>query len=262
MAPGETVTRYTLNRIRAFRYAGAMLRALAGSAVVVVTLALAPVAGAADCDPIFPQGPTRVVDTPPPADLLAHLEVLRRPQNGADRAFAVRFNGSGIFRTILGPSIRLLGRSDNGTDFYLVPGTQTYPRLRRRCLRGLSPRRRRAEERRRRQSRTVRLSTFGVSPSGGSGGGGGADLRGLLSNRTTLTMGQRDGSAIASGLAPDGVATIELVFEGLNHRTSSVANNFWWAQVPLSPPHAFPVVTVWKAADGTVVKRFRDQGGA
>jgi hypothetical protein len=190
------------------------------------------------------------------------MEVLRRPQTDADRAFLDRFHGLGM-RTILGPSVRVLGPGPDGTQFYLVPGTFSYPHLPKRCLRRLSPHRqrviRRIERNARKRAREVGLSVFGLGPDGaGGGGGGGGALHALLNNRTTLTQGQRDGSAIVSALVPDGVATVELVFDRLVHRTVTPASNFWSVKVPLGPTHAFPAITVWKAADGTVLKRFRD----
>jgi hypothetical protein len=232
-----------------------MVRRIATVAAAVALLGVAPAGADAACR--VRDRPTRVVDTPPPADLLAQMEVLRRPQTDADRAFLDRFHGLGM-RTILGPSVRVLGPGPDGTQFYLVPGTFSYPHLPKCCLRRLSPHRqrviRRIERNARKRAREVGLSVFGLGPdgAGGGGGGGGGALHALLNNRTTLTQGQRDGSAIVSALVPDGVATVELVFDRLVHRTVTPASNFWSVKVPLGPTHAFPAITVWKAADGTV----------
>jgi hypothetical protein len=238
-------------------------RSLAFVASMAVMAALAPAAQAADrsCRPPGPK-PTRVVQTPPSADLLGRMEVLRRPQSDADRAYLDRLQHSLFQPTISGPYVRVLGRTADDTEVVLVPGTQQYPILPRRCLRGLSPGRRRAQRDLRKRAHEIRLTVVGFGAGGmGGWGAGSADARALVNNRTTVTIGQQWGGSIVNGLAPDGVATIDLTFTRGEARRATVANNFWSTVVSTSAPHAFPVRTVWRAADGSVVKTFRDDAG-
>lgn len=241
-----------------------MARRTIALAVTVAVLAIAPAADARTCRPQQSPG-GQIVETPPPAALLSRLEVLRRPQSEADRSVLERLRWP-FLRTISGPYVRVLGRTADDTEVVLVPGTQNFALRPRRCLRELSPRDRRFEERQRRRARRhwreVRLSLAGYAAhERGGWAAGSIDARALVNNRTTSTVGQQWGGAIVSGLAPDGVATIELTFANDEIRVIDVASNFWSAVVNLAAPRAFPVRTVWRAADGSVVKTFRDEPG-
>jgi hypothetical protein len=236
-------------------------------AAVALFGVLAPSAQAASsCRPPEPEH-AQIVSTPPPAALTSRLAVLRRPQSEADLPYVDRLiQRPFFFAAISTPFVRLLGPTADEVEVVLVPGRLWYPILPRRCLRGLPPRRRRAEERIRRnmikRSREIRLTIWGFGPEGQGGwGAGAADAHGLVNNLTTATIGQPWGGSVVVGLAPDGVATIDFTFARKERRRAVVNNNLWSTVVPISAPRAFPLRTVWRAADGSVVKTFRDEPG-
>jgi hypothetical protein len=237
-------------------------------ATVLATLGVvaAPAgASAASCHTPGPRRP-RIVATPPPQNLLSRMEVLRRPQTDSDRAYLDRFHIP-FLTTISGPYLRVLGRTADEAEVVLAAGTQWYPIVPRRCLRRLSGHRRRVEERiqrrLRKRAREVRLTLtgFGGTYEQGGWGAGSIDARALANNHSLVTIGQSWGGSLVVGLAPDGVASIDLTFARDEARRVTVANNFWSTVVPWTAPRAFPLKTVWRAPDGSVVKTFRDEPG-
>jgi hypothetical protein len=203
------------------------------------------------------QAPTKVTHRAPPAGLLSHLAVLRRPQEPADIPADKHF-GHGL-RLLAIDYVRRLGVGLNGESYYLVPGSFAALRHSRGCLRGLSPGRRRLEQRiereARRRERTIGLGLFQVGARA-NGGSGFADLHGLLANETGLTFGT-DRRSTTMALVPDGVASVTLRWHHGFERNPPVANNFWVTKVPFGADRAFPVSTIWRAADGTRVTSFR-----
>jgi hypothetical protein len=225
---------------------------------------VAPAASAANCrNPHFP--PTKITHRAPPRALVDNMAVLRRAQQDGDippvklelfpfRLFAIDY-------------VRKLGEGPHGESYYIVPGSIAYPHLPKRCLRRLSPRRRRIEHRLEQQGRKreriigLGLFEFDFGSRGVQGGGGGccADAHALFANRTVQTSGS--GHSTVTGLVPDGVVSVTLRWHRGPERNVTVANNFWLTTVPLSAPRAFPHSTIWRDAEGHVVKSFRQPGG-
>jgi hypothetical protein len=189
------------------------------------------------------------------------MAVLRRPQQAGDLpGHDLR---GGFFHLLAIDYVRKLGAGRHGETYYVIPGSANVLLPPRRCLRGLSPRQRRALERSRREQtrrqRIIGLSVFGFGPRSG-GGSGFADAHALLNNRTVLTSGGAHGSTVTA-LVPDGVASVTLRWHrGPHERNVKVTNNFWLITVPLSAPRAFPNSTIWRNADGHLVKSFRERG--
>ena len=203
--------------------------------------------------------PTKITHRAPPAAIVSHMAVLRRPQEPGDLSGLdlARFP----YRLIARDYVRKLGEA-GGVKYYLIPGSPTFFHLPHRCLRRLSPHRRRLEQRierqGRRRSRAIGLGLFGFGH-GGGGGGCCSDLHALLSGRTVQTSG--NGHSVVSALVPDGVASVTLRWHRGPERHAVVTDNFWHTTVPLSPPHAFPQSTIWRDADGRLVRSFRAPGG-
>lgn len=241
------------------------MRRIAIAVVVLAAAALAAPAASlgATCHIRFP--PVKVTHRAPPHGLVTRMAVLRRPQRHDDKP-PVRLSLF-PFRLLAIDYTRKLGEGPDGESYYLVPGSVGFPRTPRRCLRHLSPHQRRVEQRIRRQARrrerVIGLGMFEVSnsPRGGTGGGGCcSDAHALVSNRTTQTSGV-SGHSTVTGLVPDGVASVTLRWHRGPERNAAVANNFWVTSVPRSAPRAFPTTTIWRGADGHLVKSFREPGG-
>lgn len=216
---------------------------------------------AAKCRPNDVRPAPFVSAAPPPADLAAKLGVLRRPQTDADRATIEAFKHSPTLRILYASSLRLLRQDPDGRTWYLYVGKTRAYRYPRSCVRRMPPSLRRGMRRTQERSiRDARKFRFGVFEFAGSASGGwfGGDLRALANNATTLTVGHPRGGTAVSALAPDGVASVELTFLGGTRLTAPVTDNLWKVESDLLPQHALPRRTVWKAADGTAIRTFRD----
>ncbi|MEA2468401.1 MAG: hypothetical protein QOJ57_2527 [Thermoleophilaceae bacterium] len=238
------------------------MRRLAFALGLLTTVMLAAPASPAhaDCNDLR-QSPTKVTHRAPPQDLLSRMAVLRRPQQPDDLP-GTNFGG-GLFHLLAVDYIRKVGEGPDGQSYYLIPGSAAYPRLSRACLRRLSPHRRRVEQRiEREQRRRERIIGLGLFDFGRRGGGGGccADAHALLANHTVQTSGDDHHSTVAA-FVPDGVASVTLRWHRGPERNATVSNNFWRTTVPLSAPRAFPHSTIWRDADGHLVKSFRERGG-
>jgi hypothetical protein len=237
------------------------MRRLAFALGVIASIALAgPGAEARASCRSFHIAPTELTHRAPEAGLVSHMAVLRRPQQPDDlpshdlKHFPYRFLAVDYVRKVA---------QVGSTSYYLIPGSPTFMHLSRRCLRRLSPHRRRVEQRiereQRARSRVIGLGQFEFGRIGGAGSCC-ADLDALLANRTIQTTGS--GHSVVTGLVPDGVASVTLRWHrGPSERNATVVNNFWRARVPLSAPRAFPHSTIWRDAGGHLVKSFREPGG-
>jgi hypothetical protein len=228
--------------------------------VVAVSLLLGAVGVAqADCNNVH-LSPPRITHSAPPAGLVSRMAVLRRPQQEGDLP-DLDFK-SFPFHLVARDYVRKLAEV-GGFKYYLIPASPAFFRTPRRCLHQLSPHQRRVQRRNeregRKRSRTIGLGMFDFGRVGG-GGGCCADLHSLLSGRTVQTSGIR-GHSVVSALVPDGVASVTLRWHRGPERNATVANNFWRVTVPLSAPRAFPHSTIWRDADGHLVKSFREPGG-
>jgi hypothetical protein len=75
-----------------------------------------------------------------------------------------------------------------------------------------------------------------------------------------MTAGGNHHSTVTA-FVPDGVVSVTLRWHRGPERNATVSNNFWHTTVPRSAPRAFPHSTIWRDADGHVVKSFRVPGG-
>ena len=230
--------------------------------MLAATALAVPAASGANCrNPHFP--PTKLTHRAPPQGLVSRMAVLRRPKQAEDKP-PVKL-ALFPYRLLAIDYIRKVGEGPDGEGYYIVPGSVGYPRLPRRCLRRLSPHRRRVEQRIERQARkrerVIALGMFEWGSSGGGGGGGCcSDAHALVSNRTIQTSGFH-GHSTVTGLVPDGVASVTLRWHRGPERNATVANNFWLTTAPYSAPRAFPTTTIWRDAAGHLVKSFRERGG-
>ena len=238
------------------------MRKLALAVVLLAACALAgPAASlAASCHARIPRA--RITHRAPPHALLARMAVLRRPQQRGDKPH-VDF-GLFPYRLLAIDYMRKLGEGSNGESYYLVPGSTRFPLPPRRCLRHLSRHQRRVQEHIRREERkrgrVIGLGLFLFSDDGSGAGSCCSDAHALVSNHTLLTTGRARRSTVI-GLVPDGVASVTLRWHRGPERDATVANNFWVTHVPRSAPRAFPTTTIWRDADGHLVKSFRERGG-
>src|SRR3954470_24672587 len=221
------------------------MRRLAFAVGMLASFLLAGPADAAqpDCRSVH-VSPTTITHRAPPAALVDHMAVLRRPQEPGDLS-GLDLEGF-PFRFLARDYVRKLADA-GGMTYYLVPGSTAFFRLPKRRLRRLSPHQRRLEQRAERQerkrSRTIGLGVFSFG-NGGGGGGCCADAHALFANRTVQTSGS--GHSVVSALVPDGVASVTLRWHRGPERNAVVANNFWHTTVPLSAPRAFPHSTIWR----------------
>jgi hypothetical protein len=237
------------------------MRRLAFAVGLVAGICLLAGGGAAQARCSLDIPPPTVTHRAPPAELLSRLAVLRRPQQPGDiPAFDFK---AFPYHLLARDYIRKLG-SVGGTGYYLIPGSPASFHVPRRCQSHLSPHQRRVQQRiereQRKRSRTIGLGMFAFNRRGGGGGGCCSDLHALLSNRTVQTSGIA-GHSVVSALVPDGVASVTVRWHRGPERNATVANNFWRVTVPLSAPRAFPHSTIWRDADGHLVKSFRAPGG-
>jgi len=204
-------------------------------------------------------GTTRVVSTMPPQAVRDRIAALRRPQRASD--LPPRWFLDGLLRTPLHATvevdaIRLLRRTPHGDPVYLLPTTERVPDMTPPpgCLRTLTPRQREREatiERRARAyAKRVHLATYVLGRRGG-GGGGGFDLDAYRHGHAVYGSLGRE----LIGMAPDGVARVELRFRNGTRQRVPVVGNVWIATAPHSSEIARAVL--WLAGDGRVLRRLR-----
>ena len=229
---------------------------------------------------------------PPPQDMLDAFAVLRRPATPADAIDPERLSLAGA-AVVAVDYIRRARVLPDGTAVYVVPALDAQPGVAKRperCfarerealehrLRGKPGQARRAARRLLRNlhhSQRVLASTapkaglflFEIGPRGG-GGGGGVDVATITHHGAYSATYVRGRGSRMVGLIPDGVATIDFTFarghglgpEGdrvyrtIARRTAAVVNNDVYLTVPRMPEDALYNRQVWRAADGSVLRR-------
>jgi hypothetical protein len=203
-----------------------------------------------------------VSQAPVPADWAAQLGVLRRPQTDADRAREKEFSGGEMLRILYGNSVRLLRTDPDGRQWYLFLGKPAVHRLPHRCLAGLSPHQqrviKRGEQRQRERAKVVAMGVFEFKGPGG-GGGFGTDLKTLLTKPSGGSFGGAHSGTTVYAVVPDGVATVDLTFGDGSKQSATVGGNLWTVPFDGGAPSGFPKTTVWRAADGSVIRTLRSR---
>lgn len=192
--------------------------------VVVALIALSVAAPAVTATVVWrpllgdgrPDAPT--ASTAPAAERQrAILSVLRRPQEPADRGAQSRYALKFLSRSVADvrtTEIRLLHVEPDGRGIVLIPVGRY----------GLLPDDAPESMRERRRTGADGLCLFAADQENGRPAGGGFGCYGtqaLLANRAAAGLGDR-----AYGLVPDGVASIEVVGDGMRI-TADVKNNFY-----------------------------------
>jgi hypothetical protein len=195
---------------------GLSLTAFAGSAVAAIAL-WTPLLG----DSRFGEAPPTISGTPPPADQLATLAVLRREQTAADRSGAL---ATGALRAINASSsgvrtdyIRVLAGGADASGFVLVP----------------------VAERRANLASPAALSDA-LCLYGAQSGAFAVNCYSLSEIRAGTALAFAFGQVF--GLAPDGVSTVTITMAGGLRVSAPVDDNFFDASLPAGPP-SNPTVT-------------------
>ncbi len=202
----------------------------------------------------------RAVSTLPPREIRDRIAALRRPQRLGDtppRWFMDQELQLPFEATVEVDAIRLLRRAPNGDGVYLVPATRRAPHMTPPpgCLRTLTQRQREREamlERHvRENARRLHLTVYVL---GARGGGGGFVFDLDAYRRGHAAYGSFGRELI--GMAPDGVARVELRFRDGTRQTVPVIGNVWIATTARPGARVRPAV-VWLAPDGRVLRRLR-----
>ncbi len=203
--------------------------------------------------------PPQVVAALPPAAVRSRLAALRRLQRPDDmppRWFMRSTLRMPTHATVEVDAIRLLRRAPNGDGLYLVPTTDRSPATLPSpgCLRTLTPQQREREavlvRRAREQARRLHLTVYAL---GRRGGGTAAvfDLDAYRHGRAAYgSYGRR-----LIGMAPDGVARVEVRFGDGTRSVAPVRGNVWIATARVRPPRARAVI--WQDGQGRVLRRLR-----
>jgi hypothetical protein len=205
----------------------------------------------------------RLVATLPPAAVRERIAALRRPQRPDDlppRGAMRIFTGSPFTATVELDAIRLLRQGPDGERFYLVPTTERPFELAppSGCLRTLTPHQREREaalqRRVRERARALHLTVYAIAGTGPRFGGGAFTGFDLDAYRHGHAMyGSLDRRMI--GMAPDGVASVELRFRDGSRQVVQVVGNVWTGMSPHSSERARAVI--WHDAHGRVLRRLR-----
>ncbi|HET6448003.1 MAG TPA: hypothetical protein VFG31_02750 [Conexibacter sp.] len=207
--------------------------------------------------------PTRAVSTLPPPAVRARIAALRRPQRASDlppRWFVDSQLRGPFHATIEVDAIRLLRRAPNGDGLYLVPTTELVPDMTPSpgCLRTLSPHQREREamlqRRARALARRLHLTVYALGRRGG-GTAAGFDLDAYRRGRALYgSIGRQ-----LTGMAPDGVARVELRLRDGSRRVVPVVGNVWTARLdgPWLRPSNRPRAIIWLDGQGNVLRRLR-----
>jgi hypothetical protein len=161
-----------------------------------------------------------------------------------------------FFWTIEVDAIRLLGRGPNGDGLYLIPTTHRAPEMTPApdCLRTLGPRQRERETRlQRRMDRNARRLSLQLFAIRGAYGGTatGFDLDAYRHGRAGYgSIGRR-----MMGMAPDGVARVELRLRDGTRRVVPVRGNVWLTTTQI--PGRWPRAVDWLDGQGNVLRRLR-----
>jgi hypothetical protein len=215
-------------------------------------------------------------DDPPRQASLDAFAILRRPGTPAERAAADAIGdlpAEGLYRN----HVRF-ARSSSGRRLTVVVARDTsfYEPRAPECVTELRGQARRVLRRAREDAKTRRAFRRGLeqvirdewtAPAApeedgffifsGGGGGGGTGLSDVLRRGTFLGSGGTGRPTTFSGLVPDGVARVRVVFGGGVVRTVSVRDNVISLRVRRGIAFAFPRRMVWLAADGSRVRTVR-----
>lgn len=185
--------------------------------------------------------PATLASTPVPAELIAHLGVLRREQTPQDRSAEVEATlKDGLFppQGVRLDSVRYLAPGPNGEAVVLLSGVQTaYTEGEPFCVvRPFQP----FPEYRLEKANFMCFDLARLMSGGAHG------------------MNYTSSSGIAYGVVPDGVASLTAKFASAPDVTVPVKDNYW--EFPVSGPqlsYGEPgvVATVWRDADGNVVRQ-------
>lgn len=241
----------------------------------------------------LPEGPVVTHDAPG-QEITGAIAALRRPQTEAER---IPESGllRGLEDEIYVDFIRTVTAPD-GKQFVVVPGRATPPAprpaacadaVRARLLRTTASKSRHLRSVTLRQYASIRrgdrraaaqprapydeVFLFDRTENGLGGGGGGGRLTYFLTHGNVTSSGGGATSRV-TGLVPDGVASVTLTYpkrvsRGRNYRpevfpkkveiTTAVQENVFSVRVPRGAPDAFASRTVWRGADGHVVRVVR-----
>jgi hypothetical protein len=201
----------------------------------------------------------RAVSTLPPLAVRSRIAALRRPQRPSDqppRWFMDVTLRAPFHETVEVDAIRLLRRAPNGDGIYLVPTTDRPPPMGPApdCLRTLSPQQREREallqRRVRERARRVHLTVYVLGRRHG-GSGASFDLDAYRHGHAAYgSLGRQ-----LIGMAPDGVARVELRFRDGSRAVVPVVGNVWLATAPHRSERARAVT--WLDGQGNVVRRLR-----
>jgi hypothetical protein len=254
---------------------------------------------AATCRPEDSARPTTFTDAAPSEALRSRLSLLRRPRIPEDDVAPASiwwrlFPAEGVYRDWI-----RMGRAADGTEFYLVTaqrsGRQALPptclRRRRaqllrlfgvvradRRLRTLAFRSERRRNRAERQLAPGREQIFVFTRAAGNTFGfgfGGIDLATLEQRGLRTSGGSGGDGAWVTGLVPDGVATIDMVYAQRADRGPHAAPEIYESEETVVVPvqdnvfsyrtdrrlqDADATTMVWRAADGSVVRTIHERG--
>jgi hypothetical protein len=188
------------------------------------------------------------------------IAALRRPQRPSDR-LPPRFRDGVLHApphaTVEVDAIRLLRRAPGGDRIFLVPTTERVPDLTPAsgCLRTLTPHQREREETLQRRARAfARRLHLGVYRFGRRGGGSVTGFELGAYRRGHAAYGSMGRELI--GMAPDGVARVELRLRDGTRWVVPVVGNVWLATVAPPASRVRPVV-IWRDAQGRELRRLR-----
>lgn len=207
--------------------------------------------------------PARVVRTLPPPAIRAQLAALRRPQRARDlppRAFLDRMLQMPFWATVEVDAIRLLRRGPAGDGLYLIPHTQRVPDITPSpdCLRTLSPRQHERESTLQRRMRAnARRLQLGLYKIRGAFGGAVSGFHLDVYRHGHAAYGAPGRWMI--GMAPDGVARVEVRYrDGIRH-VVPVRGNVWIASArgKPGPDRMRPQAVIWRDGQGNVLRRLR-----
>jgi hypothetical protein len=207
--------------------------------------------------------PARVVRTLPPPAIREQLAALRRLQRASDlppRAFMDRMLQMPFWATVEVDAIRLLRRAPNGDGLYLIPHTQRVPDVTPMpgCLRTLGPHQREREaslqRRMRKSARRLQLGLYSIR---GAHGGSVSGFHPDVYRHGHAAYGAPGRWMI--GMAPDGVARVELRYRDGTRDVVPVRGNVWIASAHGEPgPHRVrPQAVIWQDGHGRVLRRLR-----
>jgi Cytochrome C oxidase, cbb3-type, subunit III len=212
----------------------------------------------------------RPLSNSPPAALTSILEVLRRPATTSDQLPAHLGSEAG-YTGVWIDYVRMLGTSPDGTSYFLVPGADGL-RLPSACLREFPENalRRYVKRAGEQRSGSVKIAAYPQPQNGTIGLGSDAYTPSEIEAGTAiLVLPSGPSKGEISGLVPDGVASVTLIWPEGTPETVPVANNLFLSPVSETGativaeninhgrPEEPSTAVQWHSADGTVIKTTR-----